>query len=187
VTLKAIAIVAGMADSAVLVALHPDAQGRKTDSRPERHGDSFDERRHAEQQYYGRGGNSLAIADGNLTLDTAALAFGALYSDSSPIPASVVIGRTLHAIAVGDGIAASEVTHESYSMKKAGTPVGEAGGEPAQSRSITLSSPDGGEVWYTTDGSTTPTKGGASQLYSGAIPITVTTRLRTIAVPSAGK
>jgi hypothetical protein len=108
---------------------------------------------------------------------------GTVYADASPIPASEVIGHTLRAIAVKVGLISSPVTVADYTHQKAAMPEATPADNPASitSKSVTLSSPDGGIIKYTLDGTTIP---GASvgTIYSQALTMDATSTLKAIAI-----
>jgi hypothetical protein len=111
---------------------------------------------------------------------------GSTPTAASPVPAgpvSIPVTTTLKAMAAGGGYSDSAVATGTFTLAVAEPVLSPAGGTylAGQSVVVTCATP-GAVIRYTTDGST-PTLG--SPLYSGPIPVAVTTTIRAMAVASA--
>ncbi|WP_052415696.1 chitobiase/beta-hexosaminidase C-terminal domain-containing protein [Paenibacillus graminis] len=172
VTIKAIAVKAGMADSAVMSEAYTImAQAEAPTANP-------------------AGG---AVASGTtvvLSSSTSGAAIhytldGSVPTGSSPAysgPIPVTSAVTIKAIAVKAGMTDSAVMSEAYTiMAQAEAPTANpAGGAVASGTTVALSSPTGGAaIHYTLDGSV-PT--GSSPAYSGPITVTSAVTIKAIAV-----
>ncbi|MGO0060371.1 chitobiase/beta-hexosaminidase C-terminal domain-containing protein [Brevibacillus fluminis] len=174
VTLKAIAVKAGMADSAVMSEDYTIKPQVATPTANPAGGEVA-------------AGTTVALST---TTDGASIYYttdgatptssSTLYSSPIPITGAV----TLKAIAVKSGMTDSAVMSEDYTIKpQVATPTANpAGGEVAAGTTVALSTAtDGASIYYTTDGAT-PTS--SSTLYSIPIPITGAVTLKAIAVKS---
>jgi hypothetical protein len=112
-------------------------------------------------------------------------ATGELYSD--PIAGTDVAGKTLRAIALKDDMITSAELSAAYTQPATATPTLPEGGTTLTSKVITLSTPapdDTAEIWYTTDGVTTPAQNGlnATKYGTSSFTITQTMTIKAIAV-----
>ncbi len=100
-------------------------------------------------------------------------------------PITLTADATVKAIAVKDGMAASEVVTAAFTREvtpeTAATPViAPSGGTFKDSQSVTITcATEGAAIYYTTDGSTPTT---SATLYSGPITLTATAIMKAIAV-----
>jgi hypothetical protein len=97
-------------------------------------------------------------------------------------PFLVTQTKTIRAMATASGMVNSDVASASYTIKVAIPVFSVAGGTYNQAQTVAISdSTSGAAIYYTTDGSTPTT---ASALYTGPIPVNVSTTIRAIAAAS---
>ncbi|OKP78825.1 hypothetical protein A3844_28890, partial [Paenibacillus helianthi] len=172
VTIKAIAVKAGMTDSAVMSEVYTImAQAAAPSANPA--GGAV------------ASGTTVALSTAtsgaaiHYTLDgSTPTSASAVYSGAIPVTGAV----TIKAIAVKAGMTDSAVMSEAYTiMAQAAAPsANPAGGAVASGTTVALSTAtSGAAIHYTLDGST-PTS--ASAVYSGAIPVTGAVTIKAIAV-----
>ncbi len=103
-----------------------------------------------------------------------------IYTDRIPINGPT----TIKAIAVGNNLAQSDVMTASYTIMAAATPVAAPGaGEIAAGKNVKLTSAtDGAEIWYTVDGSVPAKDGAGSTLYTAPFPVNAAVVIKAIAV-----
>jgi hypothetical protein len=98
------------------------------------------------------------------------------------VPVTITQDTTIKAIAIALGYQNSSIATANYTVEfpQAAAPIfSPAAGNYSVAQSVTIASPNGGTIYYTTDGSTPTT---SSFVYSGPIAVAVDTSFRAFAV-----
>lgn len=97
---------------------------------------------------------------------------------------AVNVTTTIKAIAIKDGLEDSGIASATYTLKCATPTITVPDGLFVSSKTVTITSSEGASIYYTTDGSTTPTNSSTAYDSSNKPSISATTTVKAIATKS---
>jgi hypothetical protein len=168
-TLKAVAYMAGMADSAVGSATYAVQAATPTFNPPS---GSYGSAQSVTIGTTTAGASIHYTTDGSTPSSTVGIAYSG--------PVSVSSNMTLNAVAYGSGLTTSAVGSAAYTIQVATPTFAPPAGNYSSTQSVTISTPTAGaSIHYTTDGSTPSSTVGI--VYSGPVSVSSSQTLKAIA------